>query len=135
MQNRIIQKKNNPLLDKYLEAWNTGSSTEFRSFIDFSFELRKLPDLKPANGIKNLEDYLIRSRTAIPDSTLKETEKIFVSNTAAIVYWNFAGTLKGGNDLPIIGSKIDISGFSIIFFNGSKLTGEWIAFGDLTWVK
>ncbi len=128
-------EKVNPLLDKYLEAWNTGNLLLFTGIVDSSFELRKIPDFKPIRGIKNLEDYLIRSRTAIPDFTLKATEKLFISDTAVIVCWNFTGTFKGENDLPPTGSKIDIPGFSIIYFNDSKLTGEWLAFSDLTWVK
>ena len=128
-------EKINPLVDKYLDAWNTGNISELRSVVDSSFELRKLPDLKPVKGIKNLEDYLIRSRAVIPDFNLNETEKLFISDTAVIVCWNFTGTFKGENDLPPTGSKIDIPGFSIIYFNGNKLTGEWLAFSDLTWVK
>ncbi|MDP2366475.1 MAG: ester cyclase [Ignavibacteria bacterium] len=122
-------------MDKYLEAWNTGNISEFSSFVDSSFELRKIPDFVPVRGIKNLEDYLVRSRTRVPDFLLKETDQFFISDTAVIVCWNFTGTFKGENDLPPTGSKIDIPGFSIIYFNESKLTGEWIAFSDLTWVK
>lgn len=31
--------------------------------------------------------------------------------------------------------KLDVPGFSILFFSGDKLTGEWIAFNDLTMFK
>ncbi len=86
-------------------------------------------------GIKNLEDYIIKSRKVIPDFFLKETDKLFLGDTAVVVIWNFTGTYKGENDLPPTGSKINIPGFSIIYYTGSKLTGEWIAFSDLTWVK
>ncbi len=128
-------EKISPLLDKYLEAWNTGKISDLNSFVDSSFELRKLPDFKPMKGINNLEDYITKSRTVIPDFFLKKTEKIFISDTAAIHCWDFTGTFKGESDLPPTGSKINIPGFSVIFFNGNKLTGEWIAFSDLTWIK
>jgi len=125
----------NPIIDKYLEAWNTGNSSLFKEVVDSSFELRKLPDFKPVRGIKNLEDYLISTHNFIPDFLLKETERIFLGDTAVVVCWIFTGTYKGENDLPPTGSKIDIPGFSIIYFNGNKLTGEWIVFSDLAWVK
>jgi len=128
-------EKINPLIDKYLKAWNTGNLSEMNNFVDSTFELRKLPDFIPLSGIKNLEDYIIRTRTVIPDFFIKETNKHFISDTAVVVNWIFTGTYKGENDLPPTGSKINIPGFSIIYFNGSKLTGEWIAFSDLTWVK
>ncbi|OGU82229.1 MAG: hypothetical protein A2W11_10635 [Ignavibacteria bacterium RBG_16_35_7] len=128
-------EKINPLLDKYIEAWNTGNLSLLDGVVDSSFELRKIPDFEPMRGIKSLEDYIISSRTVIPDFFLKETEKLFISDTAVVVTWIFTGTYKGESDLPPTGSKIDIPGFSIIYFSGSKLTGEWIAFSDLTWVK
>ena len=125
----------NPLIDKYLEAWNTGNYSLFKDVVDTSFELRKLPDFKSARGIKNLEEYLISTHNFIPDFLLKESERIFLGDTAVVVCWIFTGTFKGENDLPPTGSKIDIPGFSIIYFNDNKITGEWISFSDLTWVK
>ncbi len=103
--------------------------------VDSTFELRKIPDYVPVRGIKNLEEYIVGTRTVIPDFFLKETEKLFVSDTAVVVSWTIKGTYKGENDLPPTGTKLEITGFSIIYFNGSKLTGEWIAFSDLNWVK
>ncbi len=128
-------EKINPLLDKYVEAWNTGNLSLLSGVVDSSFEIRKIPDFKPMRGIKYLEDYIVGSRTVVPDFFLKETEKLFISDTAVILCWNLTGTYKGESDLPPTGSKIDISGFSVIYFSDSKLTGEWIAFSDLTWVK
>ena len=119
----------------FRSAWNTGNLSLLDGVVDSSFELRKIPDFEPMRGIKSLEDYIISSRTVIPDFFLKETEKLFISDTAVVVTWIFTGTYKGESDLPPTGSKIDIPGFSIIYFSGSKLTGEWIAFSDLTWVK
>jgi len=128
-------EKINPLLEKYIEAWNTGNLSDLSSVVDSAFELRKIPDYVPVRGIKNLEEYIVGTRTVIPDFFLKETEKLFVSDTAVVVSWTIKGTYKGENDLPPTGTKLEITGFSIIYFNGSKLTGEWIAFSDLNWVK
>lgn len=128
-------EKINPLIDKYISAWNTGNLSLLTGVVDSSFELRKLPDFRPMKGIKSLEEYIIGTRTVVPDFFLKETQKLFISDTAVIVTWKFKGTYKGENDLPPTGSKIDIPGFSIIYFHGGKLTGEWIAFSDLTWVN
>jgi len=123
------------LINKYINAWNTGNLSDLSNIVDSTFELRKLPDFKPMKGIDNLEDYIIKSRTFIPNFFLKETEKLFISDTAVVITWILKGTYKGENELPPTGNKIDIPGFSIIYFNGNKLTGEWIAFSDLTWVK
>ena len=127
--------KINLLIDKYIEAWNTGNSALFKDVVDSSFELRKLPDFKPLKGIKHLEEYLANTRAVLPDFFLKETKRTFLGDTAAAASWTFTATFKGESDLPPTGSKIDIPGFSIIYFNDNKLTGEWIVFSDLTWVK
>ena len=127
--------KINLLIDKYIEAWNTGNSALFKDVVDSSFELRKLPDFKPLKGIKHLEEYLANTRAVLPDFFLKETKRTFLGDTAVVASWTFTATFKGENNLPPTGSKIDIPGFSIIYFNDNKLTGEWIVFSDLTWVK
>ena len=128
-------EKINPLLDKYIEAWNTGNLSQLTTVVDPAFRLRKMPDFKPVRGITNLENYIKSTRAVVPDFFINEKEKLFISDTAVVVTWTIKGTYKGENDLPPTGSKINIPGFSIIYFNGDKLTGEWIAFSDLTWVK
>lgn len=128
-------EKINPLLDKYIEAWNTGNLSLLTNVVDPAFKLRKMPDFKTVRGITNLENYIKSTRTVVPDFSIKENEKLFISDTAVVVTWTVKGTYKAENNLPPTGSKIDIPGFSIIYFNGDRLTGEWIAFSDLTWVK
>ncbi len=123
------------MIDKYLEAWNTGNLSLLDGIIDSTFELRKIPDFMPQSGIKALEDYIIKTRTVIPDFTLKKTSKLFVSHSVAIAMWVFTGTYKGENDLPPTGKKLEIPGFSVLFFNRNKLTVEWIAFSDLIMMK
>jgi hypothetical protein len=127
--------KINPVLEKYIMAWNTGDLSQLNSIVDSSFELRKVPDFEPTRGIKNLENYIIGTRKVVPDFYLKETKKLFISDTAVVVTWTFKGTYKSESDAPPTGSKLEIPGFSVIYFHGKKLTGEWIAFSDLTWVK
>ena len=78
-----------PVIDKYIEAWNTGDLSLLNGIVDSSFELRKLPDFKPMHGIKALEEYLVSTRTVIPDFFLEETEKLFLSDTAVVVAWTF----------------------------------------------
>jgi hypothetical protein len=127
--------KINPLLDKYIEAWNTGNLSLLKGIVDSTFELRKVPDYQPIKGIDKLKAYIINTRKVVPDFFLKETDKRFLSDTAVVITWTCKGTYQGENDLPPTGSKMNISGFSIIYFNKKMLTGEWLAFSDLTWVK
>ena len=64
-----------------------------------------------------------------------ETERLYVSDTAVVIRWLATGTFKGEDDLTITGNKVNVPGFSVIFFNEDKLTGEWIAYSDLTWAN
>lgn len=129
------KEKIDPVIDKYVEAWNTGNLTLLNGIVDSTFELRKVPDFLPLKGIKALEDYIVQTRTVIPDFMLKKDLKLFVGDSAVAVTWTFSGTYKGESELPPTGKKLDVPGFSILFFSGDKLTGEWIAFSDLTMFK
>jgi predicted ester cyclase len=73
-------------------------------------------------------------RNAFPDFNLDVTEKLFVGDSAVVIKWILTGTNTGVSSMPATGKKVNISGFSIIFFADTLITGEWIAFSDLMWV-
>ena len=130
-----IAAKTNPLLEKYIEAWNTGNLSLLKGIVDSSFELRKVPDFQPIKGIDKLESYILDTRKVVPDFFIKETDKRFLSDTAVVITWIVEGTYEGLDKQTPTGYKMNVPGFSIIYFNGKTLTGEWLAFSDLTWVK
>lgn len=124
----------NPLLDKYLEVWNTGNLETLDAITSAEFELRINPDFIPKIGHKLLKEEITNTRKAFPDFHLIVKERLFVGDSAVVIHWNLTGTNTGKSSMPPTGNKVNIPGFSVIFFTDNLLTGEWIAFSDLAWV-
>lgn len=124
-----------PLLDQYVAVWNGDSLAKLDNIAGKNFQLRIVPSFDPGTGIENLKNEIIKTRTYFPDFRLKETEKLLVSDTAVVIRWTATGTFKNRDKMSGKIGKVNVPGFSVIFFNNGKLTGEWIAYSDLTWYK
>jgi len=133
-QKADYEKQINPLLDKYLEAWNTGNLEALDAITSTDFELRINPDFELKTGQKLLKEEITNTRNAFPDFNIQVDKKLFVGDSAVVIYWNLTGTNTGESSMPPTGNKVNIPGFSVIFFADNLLTGEWIAFSDLAWV-
>jgi len=134
------QKKNdsakiNLLLEKYLEAWNGGTLDVLDEITSLDFEVRINPDFKANKSRDFLKESIKNTRDDYPDFLVTVDEKLFISDTAFVIHWTITGTNTGNGSHPPTGKKTSSNGFSIIYFNDGKLTGEWIAYSDLTWVK
>lgn len=124
-----------PLLEQYVGVWNGDSLSDLDGITDTNFQLRMIPELEPLIGIEKLKEAITVTRKQFPDFMINETERLFAGDSAVVLRWTATGTFQGEADLTITGNKVDVPGFSVIFFNEGKLTGEWIAYSDLTWAK
>jgi predicted ester cyclase len=122
-----------PLLDQYVGVWNGDSLSDLDEIVTKDFQLRMIPAFDPMTGLEKLKEAITATRSQFPDFMINETEKLFVGDSAVIIRWTATGTFKGEGDLTITGKKVNVPSFSVIFFNDGKLTGEWIAYSDLTW--
>jgi hypothetical protein len=52
----------NPLIDKYVEAWNTGNLDELDAITSDKFELRMTPDFEPKIGRDLLKEEIVNTR-------------------------------------------------------------------------
>jgi len=125
----------NPVLDKYLSAWNEGNIDILDEITSPDFELRINPDFTAKIGRDKLKEEISNTKKAFPDFFVKLEDKLFLSDTAVVIRWLTTGTNTGESSFPPTGTKTSSNGFSIIFFDNGKLTGEWIAYSDLTWLK
>ena len=125
----------NPIIDKYLEAWNEGNLDILDEITPLDFELRINPDFKAKNSRDLLKEDITNTKKAYPDFFVKVEDRLFISDTAVVIRWRITGTNTGEGSFPPTGMKTRSNGFSIIFFADGKLTGEWIGYSDLTWVR
>ncbi|MGB5530330.1 MAG: ester cyclase [Ignavibacteriaceae bacterium] len=124
----------NPLLNKYMAVWNNGNLDDLDAITNDKFELRMTPDFEPKIGRDLLKDEIANTRKGFPDFNIKEDKKLFVGDSAVVIHWTLTGTNTGKSTMPPTGNKVNIPGFSVIFFADNLITGEWIAFSDLMWV-
>ena len=125
----------NHLLIKYLAAWNEGNLEILDEITPLDFELRMIQDFEDTGSRNLLKDEMANTRMAYPDFIISIDDKLFVSDTAVVIRWTITATNTGEGSHPPTGKKVNAKGFSIIFFAESKLTGEWIAYSDLSWVR
>ncbi len=125
----------NPIIDKYLEAWNEGNLEILDEITTLDFELRINPDFEAKVSRDLLKESILNTRLAYPDFLVTVKDRQFVSDTAVVIRWTITGTNTGEGTHPPTGKRANSNGFSVIFFADGKLTGEWIAYSDLTWVK
>jgi hypothetical protein len=125
----------NAAVEKYLYVWNGGSLDSLNVITSENFQLRINPNFEARTGRDKLKESITRTRSLFPDFSVKEYERIILSDTALVVTWIVNGTYKNLQDSLIYGMNTETKGFSIIFFNEGILTGEWIGYSDLTWYK
>ena len=87
------------------------------------------------NGRDKLKEAISRTRFAYPDFAIKVKEKIILGDTALALTWQMSGTNQNPQDSTNYGKQTEAQGFSIVFFDKGTITGEWIAYSDLTWKK
>jgi hypothetical protein len=125
----------NPIIDKYLEAWNEGNLEILDEITPLDFELRINPDFEAKNNRDLLKESITNTRKVYPDFLVTVEDRLFISDTAVVIRWSITGTNTGEGSFPPTGKKTSSNGFSVLFFADGKLTGEWIGFSDLTWVR
>ncbi len=126
-------EKYNPILEKYVEYWNTSEFTGIEEIIHPDFEMRSTPEFKPEKGVDNFKEHVIKLRTAYPDFHMDIKELIFDSDKVAGL-WTISATNTGAGMHPPTGKHIEVIGMSIIHFEEGKIRDEWVAGNSLFWM-
>ncbi len=134
-QEPLTKNDKDRLLKKYVGVWNGDSLDILDNIVSKDFQLRIVPTFKPVTGIENLKREIRQTRAYFPDFLIKGTEKLFVGDTAVVIRWTATGNFKNKDQMSSRAGKVEVPGFSIIFFDKGRITGEWIAYSDLTWYE
>lgn len=127
-------KKLSPILEKYIEYWNTGEFQNIEEILHPDFELRMTPEFKPERGIENFKNSVLKWRTAYPDFFLTVNEYLFDKNKIAAL-WTISATNTGAGVHPPTGKHVEVMGMSIIHFENGKIKDEWIASNNQYWLQ
>jgi steroid delta-isomerase-like uncharacterized protein len=122
-----------PIVDKYIEGWNTGNFDSFSSIYDSNFVHHESlsPDTK---GIAGYEKLISGFRSAYPDGKFVLADEIYSENKVA-VRWVFTGTNTGPGEIPPTGKSVNTWGVSILHFANGKINEEWAAFDNQSFMQ
>ena len=123
-----------PLVNKYVEYWNTGEFEGIEEVLHSDFELRMTPKYDPEQGIDLFKETITKWRSAYPDFHLEVKEVFFTENQAAGL-WEITATNSGIGSHPPTGKSIKVTGMSILHFSDGKIKDEWIASNNSLWLR
>ena len=124
-----------PVIKSYIEVWNTGDVDKLDTIVTQNFELRIDPTFNPLIGIDSLKKEITVTRKMFPDFTVNLEKHIPAGDTVSLDIWTITATYPGDMKSNMESKKLSVPGFSVIFFSDNKITGEWIAYSDLTLMK
>jgi len=130
--NQSIKYK--PLIDKYVDYWNTGNFEGIETILHPDFELRSTPKFEAEKGIEAFKESISKTREAYPDFHIEIHEIVYGTN-AAVARWTITATKTDHGLSPSTGKHVEVMGVSIVHFIDNKIKDEWIASNDLYWLQ
>ena len=121
-----------PIVDKYVEVWNTGKVDELDPVMSTSF-LRHAESTS-AEGLDNIKQLIAGTRTAFPDIHLVLTDEIFSENRFA-AHFSFTATNTGPGQFPPTGKSVEVWGVVIAHFENGKLSEEWVGYDNQSFME
>lgn len=122
-----------PLIEKYVDFWNTGKFEGLERILHPDFELRMTPKFEAEKGIEAFKESVTKWRGAYPDFYIELHEIIYDKDCAA-ARWTITATNTGAGLNPPTGKHVEVMGMSIIHFVDNKIKDEWIASNNLYWL-
>jgi steroid delta-isomerase-like uncharacterized protein len=121
-------QKLKPLVDKYVEVWNTGNLDELDAIVGPHYvrHANLAPDVDGVDGLKKV---ISGFRTAYPDLKLTSDEEIYAENKATL-RWTLTGTNTGPGEMPPTGKSIKLWGLGTAHFADGKIAEEWAAYDN-----
>jgi steroid delta-isomerase-like uncharacterized protein len=121
-----------PLVDRYVHAWNSGDFAGLEEVVAGDFEFRMSPQFEAVRGIDSLKAEIVRWRAAYPDFTITIDELVYAPD-AVTVRWTISATNSGPGPSPPTGKRVVVPGMSLLHVDDGKLIDEWVSGNDLAW--
>ena len=118
-----------PVIDKYVEVWNTGNLKDLDAIVDPHF-VRHANSQPVVEGVDGLKKVISGFRTAYPDLKIIVNEDIYAENKS-VGRWALTGTNTGAGEMPPTGKAVKQWGISILHFANGKITEEYLGFDNL----
>jgi len=131
-QQKDYSQELKPLIDKYVEVWNSGNVDELDAVMSPDF-IRHAGSTS-ADGLENIKKLITGSRTAFPNLYLVLTDEMFTENRYA-AHFSFTATNTGPGQFPPTGKSVEVWGVVIAHFANGKLTEEWVGYDNQSFLE
>lgn len=118
-------KEFQPIVDKYVEIWNSGNLSELDAIMDSNY-VRTANSEPNVEGLEGQKKLITAYKTAYPDYELTFDKKIYSDSNAAF-HWVFKGTNTGPGQIPPTGKLVVVWGLTILDFANGKITRELVS--------
>ena len=125
-------EKLKPIVDKYVEVWNTGNVDELDAIMDIN--MVRHAESSSAEGLDNVKKLITGTRTAFPDINLVLDNEIYVENKFAARF-SFTATNTGPGEIPPTGKSVKVWGVVITNFANGKITEEWVGYNNQSFME
>jgi steroid delta-isomerase-like uncharacterized protein len=131
----MCDKKALVLLDKVLEIWNKGNMALIPELYTIDCVATSSSTPVPFVGIEGIKQWIVNSRTMMPDLVMAFPE-IIAKPDKIVAVWTMTGTQTGpmatpGGMMPGTGRKVSIIGMSIDYLKEGKIAKEVVIFNAL----
>ncbi len=117
------------ILKKFIhEVWNEGNIDSTSDFITSTYTIHHDPG-DPWDGmtldLKGFQERVRKSRAPIPDQRF-DIQDIFENENGLVITWQWEGTHLGDiAGFPATGKQIQMSGATVYYFDGDRISGHW----------
>ncbi len=118
-----------PIIEKYVEVWNTGDFKDLDAIVDPHF-VRHANSEPAVEGIDGLKKIISGFRASYPDLKIVVNEEIYAGKKS-VGRWTLTGTNTGAGTMPPTGKAVRQWGISILHFANGKITEEYLGFDNL----
>jgi steroid delta-isomerase-like uncharacterized protein len=110
------------------EVWSEGNVAASENYVAAKYTIHHDPG-DPWEGreldLSGYKERVAISRAAFPDQRF-DIQELFADGNAVVMTWLWAGTHKGDiPGFPATGKPIRMSGATVYYFEGDRLTGHW----------
>jgi len=131
-QQQETSKEWEPIIDGYVEAWNTGNLDILDGIIAPQF-VRIVGSTTSAEGLDSLKKYISSFRETYPDFHVTIDERIYAGDKSAS-RWLFTGTHSGLGNPPLKGKQVNLTGMSFSRMKNGKMVEERVEIDRLAWM-
>lgn len=117
------------ILNQFIEeVWNEGSIDAVDKYLAAQYTIHHDPGDAWDHKVLDLAGYKERlriSRAPFPDQRFEIQER-FADDSAVVITWLWTGTHLGDMPgFPASGKQIKMSGATVYYFDGERITGHW----------